>query len=515
MNRDWHSELRGCFDRRYWAWKLVDFPEATFQRLAAPLAWWSLRLHGERRREVAEAVKWSLLASAELQHTNGSFDQAFPYEQSWGATAFLLPSLVDGIRTVGESLTDRERERMQAMVKLASTFVRRHREAHGRITNHLAGGAWALAVAGEFLGDESCLVASDALLRRVLASQTEEGWFPEYDGADPGYHSLCLYYLAKLWRRTPRKDLWSALDRGVQFASYFVHPDGSFGGEYGVRRTSVCYPGGFALLASDFPLASRIVERTVGAALDGRAASPATIDMGNLAPVLENWCCVVDHYELGRVPLQHLEALPCDRQSLSKDFVAARLMVRGTEARYMICGAATGGAITVFDKQAQSVLMHDAGYVAESAHAKLTTQSASGGGSVESDSSGITVDVPFVAWRDRKATPIQVLALRLFNLTLGRSLFLGNLVKRALVRVLVRGGTVAKARLRRSITCGDRVMVVDTISGLPPGAWTVTGGVRFVSIHMATARYFPVIQVGGVRQAVSNGGSDLSFEWEA
>ena len=28
QNRDPYSNTYGCFDRRYWAWKLTDFPEA-------------------------------------------------------------------------------------------------------------------------------------------------------------------------------------------------------------------------------------------------------------------------------------------------------------------------------------------------------------------------------------------------------------------------------------------------------------------------------------------------------
>ena len=36
LNRDPATSTTGCFDRRYWGWKLTDFPEATFQRNVAP-----------------------------------------------------------------------------------------------------------------------------------------------------------------------------------------------------------------------------------------------------------------------------------------------------------------------------------------------------------------------------------------------------------------------------------------------------------------------------------------------
>jgi len=40
QDRDPFSAAYGCFDRRYWGWKLIDFPEATFQRNVYPLAWY-------------------------------------------------------------------------------------------------------------------------------------------------------------------------------------------------------------------------------------------------------------------------------------------------------------------------------------------------------------------------------------------------------------------------------------------------------------------------------------------
>src|SRR4051794_31451416 len=38
QDRNRYSATYGCFDRRYWAWKLADMPDATFQRAAQALA---------------------------------------------------------------------------------------------------------------------------------------------------------------------------------------------------------------------------------------------------------------------------------------------------------------------------------------------------------------------------------------------------------------------------------------------------------------------------------------------
>ncbi len=85
QDRDPYSSTRGCFDRRFWAWKLVDFPEATFQRNAAALAnlWsspWSPHYHDD---QILASVIAGMEYAAVIQHKDGSFDQAFPFERSY------------------------------------------------------------------------------------------------------------------------------------------------------------------------------------------------------------------------------------------------------------------------------------------------------------------------------------------------------------------------------------------------------------------------------------------------
>src|SRR5687767_14937292 len=104
LNRDRWSALRGCFDRRHWGWKLVDYSEATYQRLVLPLTWYANRADAEQRGQLHESIRWALEYAARVQHADGSFDQAFPHEHSWGATAFLLHPLATAVRTVEAEL---------------------------------------------------------------------------------------------------------------------------------------------------------------------------------------------------------------------------------------------------------------------------------------------------------------------------------------------------------------------------------------------------------------------------
>src|SRR5512138_3090490 len=72
QQRDVFSPTRGCFDRRYWGWKLTDFPDATLQRAVLPLSWWLTRAAGDSgvSAALAEAVEAGLVFSTRLQHAD-------------------------------------------------------------------------------------------------------------------------------------------------------------------------------------------------------------------------------------------------------------------------------------------------------------------------------------------------------------------------------------------------------------------------------------------------------------
>jgi len=103
QNRDPYALTYGCFDRRYWGWKLVDYPEATYQRNVYPLAWLARQVktsQPEYAQVLNHAAISGLLYAVKIQHRDGSFDQAFPNEHSFGATAFLLDSLIKAYQLV-------------------------------------------------------------------------------------------------------------------------------------------------------------------------------------------------------------------------------------------------------------------------------------------------------------------------------------------------------------------------------------------------------------------------------
>ena len=493
-----YAATAGCFDRRYWAWKLVDFPEATFQRLVYPLALLYRdplsRLHGQA--DVLAAIRAGLAYAARIQHRDGSFDQAFPFERSYGATAFLLYPLLEAARLIDEHLSADARAGVERMTRRAAAFLCDHDERHGMIANHLAGAGVALFAAADRFGEPRFEQRAAELVDRVLAAQSAEGWFSEYGGADPGYQTLCVDYLSDAAERRPSSRLDEALDRAVGFLQWFAHPDGTFGGVYGSRRTSLVYPGGLARLSSRSAVAAALCETTGAAMARGDTAGPATMDAGNLAPMLTS---VTRGLPFLREGMGAGATLPCDRPAARGDFPQAGIHVRGTGGYYAVFGVANGGTLAVFSRTSRRLVLDDGGYVAALADGTLaTTQVADGARRAAVGEATIEIEAPFAEMPTAIPTPARFLLLRALNLTAMRSIAIGNWVKRRLVGLLMTGGRAVPMRLTRRVSFDETTVRVNDRIENPNGLalrW-MAGGQPFSGIHMASAGYFHAGRLG-------------------
>jgi hypothetical protein len=493
INRDPATPTCGCCDRRYWAWKLVDFPEATFQRNLAALAWLLDQPEASNERAfLTLTIQSGLLYTASIQHRNGSFDQAYPYEASYGATAFLLPDLLDAYEAIKASCAEAQQMTIEAMFFRASAFLNKHAELHGTISNHLAGAALALRKAGAFFGRPEFTRKSGEILNFILSKQSSEGWYVEYGGADPGYQTLCMYYLAQLYQLTEdeseKEKLRASLKASLDFLQYFVHPDGTFGGEYGSRRTEVYYPGGITLLSAEFPAAAAMSARMRTSIEQGSTVTLADVDMGNTAPLLNNTIKALAFEKPKDLPL-----LPCQQESIEKDFPAAGILLRGTPRYYCLIGVSTGGITKIYDKKKARLVLDDCGLLGVTSRgAGISTQMAHEDQGFQAQANQVELWGGFYPIKSSVPTPASFLLLRLMNLTVMRVGFLNELVKKLLVGLLISGGGRLPLKRTRVLEFqADRVRIRDRIEKTGPiDLKQLTGGGKFSSIHMASARYF-------------------------
>ncbi|HUV15793.1 MAG TPA: hypothetical protein VMW28_04440 [Pelolinea sp.] len=504
MNRDSSTSTYGCFDRRFWAWKMTDFPEATFQRNLANLAWYLKHSAAQSAREmIGDALIAGLLYTAKIQHRDGSFDQAYPFERSYGATGFLLPDLISAYQEVRSFCDEDQKKRVEACLSSAARFIAGNTEKHSLISNHLAGAALGLLKAGSLFDNMVFTDHGKQLIETIISNQSGEGWFPEYGGADPGYQTLCVHYLAQIFKLEPTKKIEDSLEKSLDFLQYFVHPDGTFGGEYGSRRTEVYYPGGIALLADKFPIAAAIHKFMLESIENLRTVTLIDIDMGNTAPLLSSAILALKTGNTGA----KADRLPHQSDQLSKTFTEAGITIQSTDVYYTVLGASNGGVLKIFDKKSKTLFYDDCGALGLTSSGKMiTTQSTCLDNVLTINENKISCESDFFTISNRGANPINYLALRALNLTLMRINFLNEVIKKLMVRWLIKTGDKSSLNRHRDIEFRDtEIGIRDTFSKSGNlKLKSLRQGGKFNAIHMASSRYYSGPQFTGTKPEILN-----------
>jgi hypothetical protein len=453
QDRNPHSPTFGCFDRNFWHYKILDFPSGMAQELVWPLALaYALDLPANPYRgapAVREWVEAGIRYAAASAHPDGSCDDYFPYERAGGAAAFSLLACLESAELIG--LAD---PAVLAFFGRRAEWLSRHHES-GRLTNHQALIALCLTLAGRALQTSRWDARRDERLDRVLAWQSSEGWFQEYAGADPGYHTLTLSILARLHELRPEPRLRDALESATAFAVELVHPDGSYGGEVGSRNTYNFFPHGFELVGRRIPAALAANDRFLTGLERGLA--PCYADDHIIGHHAWNYLLAWRDFVPERPPSPPRPAgrvafpeagLLVDRRAGTELFVALnkggvfklfrdqRLVASDTQVSLLVGPTPSGGA-TARAAPPDSV-------AARNAVAHLI-----GDYTRELSADEIVIAGPF-GWAKRTGmTPLRLVALRLLMLAGGRAF--PNLVRRLLQRALITGRRDAPFTFMRAL----------------------------------------------------------------
>ncbi|MGR8979083.1 MAG: hypothetical protein ACU84H_03180 [Gammaproteobacteria bacterium] len=256
LDRNPHSPTYGCFDRNFWHYRIIDFPSGMAQEFVWPLALiYATPFPGNDffgKPALREWVHAGIRFAMTSAHRDASCDDYFPFERASGAAAFSLLACIESY-----ALLNLEDEDVVSFFTQRADWLVSHDES-GRLSNHQALIILCVERLAEITGSHRWQQAARKRLDRLLSWQSREGWFPEYEGCDPGYHTLTVSLLARLYDRRPEPGLKDSLRQAVVLAREFLHPDGSFGGEYGSRNTYNFFPHGFELVGRWLPEALEI-----------------------------------------------------------------------------------------------------------------------------------------------------------------------------------------------------------------------------------------------------------------
>ena len=493
FDSDRTSASRGLGDRYHWAWGLIDFGNGTFQGAVHGMA--RLWRHGlwpyaTPRQVFLDRIDALFQGAARLTRKDGSLEEAFPNEGSFCVTALVAFDLLCASDLLRDEVTRETLARWQTIIRPLVGYLLAADETHALISNHLATAVAALARWYDLTGEDACERRAKELLQRILDHQSGEGWFREYEGADPGYQTLCTYYLADVHRRRPDWGLADALARSVRFVWHFAHPDGSFGGLYGSRCTRLYYPAGFEALAGQVPEAAALSRHMANSIVGGRAVTLASMDEPNLVPMFNAYCWAAALWPTssagGAAPV-----LPARRAEAARiRFPEAGIWIDSGPGHYTIVNSHKGGVVAHF-RDGRAATM-DAGVVVQGPQGVLGSSQAfapQNRASLEGDT--LTVESAITPMPRRLPTPLNFIVLRLLCVSAFRLGWLREWAKRRLVRLLIIGRRPWPARNIRRIRLGADLAVSDELVAAS-GYTGVESPGPFVAIHMASQGYWQI-----------------------
>lgn len=502
FDADCTSRSYGMGDRYYWAWGLIDFGNGTFQGAAHGMA--RLWRHGlwpydTPTEQFISRIDSLFNATANLTRKDGSLEEAFPNEGSYCVTALVAFDLLSAHDLLRPEIGEQMDSRWQAIVAPMIDYLKKADETHAMISNHLATAVAALARWHSLTQAFDAELRARQLLDRILLNQSEEGWFKEYEGADPGYQSLCIYYLADVHKIRPDWQLLEPLRRSIQFLWHFAHPDGSFGGLYGSRCTRFYYPAGVLALASEIPEAMVLADFMAQSIQHKRVVTLSAIDEPNFAPTFNSYCwaaaLMADNNSLfSSVDAGNLEnnlTLPAlDASLMRKHFPQAGLLINRGMQHYTIVSTHKGGVVYHF--VAGKAKIQNAGIVVRHAGGALgSSQSYSTSNKTNLHGDTLEIRAAITPMPKQLPSPLQFIALRILCVSLFRFAALREWVKQQLVRMLITGAKPWPAWNTRVIQLGEKLTFTDEPS-LPSGYAQCSDVKTFVPIHMASQGYWQV-----------------------
>ena len=451
-----------------------------------------------------EWIESGLKFWSKIQYADGSFDEAYPFERSLAATAFTTFYIGEALEFVGKSLSHDTMSRVRQTMAKSGDWLVQNDETHGLLSNHLAAAVAALFHVYRMTGDEKFEKRSRYFLRKILDHQSSEGWYQEYGGADPGYQTHGSFYLTRYWELTQDQELYESLGRSVAWLSYFIHPDGSLGGEYTSRNTQTYYPAAFEKLAQYHSGAGWIADTMRPSVFNAAAAGIKCVDIYNYFPFLNNLVFAYLACQDGRT--SRPVPFPPSNQGGLTYFPQAGMLRMQTQFYEAFVGTCKGGVMKVFDRTRNRSVYSDCGYMGSLHDGRMiSTHYHDLHRRIDVTNNRVEIFGNFFEVSRPQMTPIRFLGFRLFNVTLGRLAFLGRWLKHYLVEILIYRKVAVNIQFTRVIEFEDEyVRVQDHLKG-PDGKRVrhLQWGERFTTIHMGSSRYFVMNEL----QKFDKGGS--------
>lgn len=493
------SKTYGCFDRSFWHYKIEkDFPSAIYQQGVFSLALiYSYKKPDNqfyRKQNLKKLILAGISFWQRIQNQDGSFSEWYPYERSYVATSFTSFAISETTLHLKKEVKDKIKKGILKTLQKSGKYLKNHHDPF--VANHLASDLPFFYNLYLLTKKKHYLKTLNDKRQKLLEMQNKEGWFKEYKGADLGYQTLTIYYLAKYYQKTKDKKIEKVLEKALNFTSYFLHPDGSFGGEYNSRNTKYFLPAGFAILSKSFPKAAEIL------------AWWKNYNPNNLPSVSDDryFCFFFLPNYLETLKFSKKINLKKNKKTFTKHFKNARILIKKTNKYYAVVGYNKNGVIKIFQlKPKPKLIFSDAGYFGKLTNSKVISSQFV---NLKSDTklkltkefSQIKLQTKFIFVDTTLARPLKFLFLRSFNCSLGKIGLFSNLLSNFLKKTKILKTRFSQTKLIRTIDMKEsKIVITDIIypkdsfslfTSLSAGSALFTPSSKITTIPLSTTIFY-------------------------
>ncbi len=374
MDRSNFSVTYGSLHRDYWLDKTSDFSDAVRQFGVHGLALvYKYKFSNNIYYQNENILSWVVAGMefwASIQHKDGSFDEFYPYERGWvGPTAFTTFSIIEAYKLVKENISNKKSEKILNAIYKSAIFIGEGDKEEDHLANHHAMACLSLWKSYTLFNEKRFYKAFQQALDNFKKYHNfKEGWSIEYDGIDPGYLSATVSFFGKIFKDNKNEEIFDICNEAIKACSYFVLPNGFYGGSIGSRNTQHFYPHGFEIFGGHIPLSLSIADKMLYALKQGKLVPPEIIS---------------DRYLVYRVPeylesyldytprIKSLPKLPYEKSNLNFYFKDAKVWIKSDKNFYFVVNAAKGGVLKLFDKN--KLIFSDSGIIGKTNSGKLAT----------------------------------------------------------------------------------------------------------------------------------------------
>ena len=225
LSRDPDSPTFGSWDRNFWHYKMRDFSSMILQQgmmAIDALERYQADDNPLYKHPMAKAwIDGSLDFWSKHQLKNGSFNEYYPFEAGFPPTAFSLFAVGVIMKNRGYMVTS---EPVKLSIQKAVNWLLKHPEKEA--LNQEAAGLAGIILCSKIPGIRIDAVLLEKRLTAFYASQSEEGWFPEYDGPDTGYLAVTIDCLWEMYEVSGDRRAFQAMEKAVGYIAAMMSVSG-------------------------------------------------------------------------------------------------------------------------------------------------------------------------------------------------------------------------------------------------------------------------------------------------